>query len=165
MRRPLRLASAAIIVTSVFITEAAALCVNESQRSALTMRVMQTELMVAALTCDKSERYNQFVRKFEAELISSGKDLRQFFVNAYGAQGQQKLDRFVTRLANEASQRSLKDRAEYCPSAEAIYSDAMQTARNYLWRLADKQSFSDSHGIPTCETKLVDEHKLKLSAR
>lgn len=127
------------------------------------MRVMQTELMVAALTCGYQQSYNKFVRKYEGELVSHGKKLRRFFDVAYGRQGQRKLDGFVTRLANETSQRSLNDRASYCPAVGKLFSTVMQTAQQNLWRLANELPFSNAHGIPTCEVRMADRDELNVT--
>jgi hypothetical protein len=150
VRKHIRLAYVTVIVTSILAGNASAVCISERHWSALSIRVMQTELMVAALTCDRRESYNAFLRKYKAELISHGYQLRQFFDATYGAQGQRRLDEFVTRLANEASQRSLVDRTSYCPAGDLLFSDVMQ-ARQNLSLLAYKQPFSRTHGISACD--------------
>ena len=165
MRKHLRLAATVAVLGSFAAGEAAAVCVNESQRAALNMRMLQTELMVAALTCDRKDSYNAFVRKHEVELVSSGKQLRKFFAATYGGQGQRNLDGFITRLANEASQRSLVDRASYCPTAEKLYSNVLTTALQHVWRVASEQPFSDGYGIPTCATRVAEKDKVTVTTR
>lgn len=150
MRKHTRLATAAVLAASLLSAEAMALCAERDDQAALDVRMLQTELMVAALTCNSQDRYNDFVRKFRTELISHGKHLRRFFGNAYGSQSRQKLDGFITRLANKASQRSLVGREDYCPAAEALFDRVTVTARDFLWRTAIEQPFSGAHGIAAC---------------
>ena len=140
---------------SLIAGQASAMCVNNSERQAMSMRVLQTELMVAALTCGQQGEYNTFVRKFEGELVDRGKALRAAFQRMYGGQGQPRLDGFITRLANEASQRSIASRADFCPRAAELYNVVLNTPPAGLAAVADGQPFSDAHGASECTTEVA----------
>ncbi len=135
---------------------AEAVCVSPKDREALSMRLLQTELMVAALSCQRKSDYNTFVRRFETELVDHGKTLKRLFKRTYGAKTRQ-LDSFVTRLANQASQRSLQHRSKYCEKSDALFSAVMATEPRVLIALADRQTFSDSHGIAACTRRTADK--------
>ena len=68
--------------------------------------------MVAALSCGAREyrsKYNDFVVRFRPALRRNGRTLRAIFKRTYGAHGRRQLDTYVTRLANEASVRSMEN--------------------------------------------------------
>ena len=144
-------------VASLMAGQASAMCVNGSERQAMTMRVLQTELMVAALSCGQQGEFNTFARKFEGELVTRGKTLREIFQKAYGKQGQSQLDAFITRLANEASQRSIAGRADFCPRAAELFNVVLNTPPAALGSLADSQPFSSAHGVSACTTEVASE--------
>ena len=131
----------------------AAACPSPMERAALEMRVMQSELMVAALTCGARESYNAFVIKFEPDLVRHGVALRTFFKRAHGSRASAELNRFVTRLANQASQRSVADRAGYCAAASRVFEQVLKLKRFELIGYADRQQMINGlPGVPACAT-------------
>ncbi|MDX1485496.1 MAG: hypothetical protein R3229_13565 [Alphaproteobacteria bacterium] len=84
---------------------------SAKEKEALAFRHLQTELMVAALSCGRKEfraKYNTFVIRYRPALRRNGNTLRAIFKRNYGRQGKRRLDAYVTRLANEASVRSMQ---------------------------------------------------------
>jgi hypothetical protein len=111
-------AAALLAVAALTGTSAAAFDgARPEERSAIRVRVLQSDMMVAALSCGLRNEYNEAVRRFQAELVLNGRHLRAYFDRNYGARSQKQLDRFVTILANEASARTQRIGAEYCGSA------------------------------------------------
>jgi len=86
---------------------------------AASVRMLQSELMVAALGCHGDLRatlvadYNHFVRQFSPDLIHSANTLRGHFRETYGATHRVRFDSFLTHLANLASLNSIRE-ATYC---------------------------------------------------
>ena len=80
--------------------EAAANCVRASDLGAVQSRLVQTEMMVAALTCKRKDEYNHFVRKFQRELVARGEGLKTLFKRLHGGKSETRLNGFVTRLAD-----------------------------------------------------------------
>lgn len=113
---------AAVLVAGAALIPAAqaADAATARERAAVRVRVLQSDMMVAALSCDLRTHYNQAVRRFETEMIRHGRHLRAFFERVYGRSGQRELDRFVTAMANSASSRSVAQGAAYCESAERL---------------------------------------------
>lgn len=95
------------------------------EQTALRVRVLQSNLMVAALTCKMEGAYNATVTKFRSELTQHGRALRGYFDRAYGSKGVAKLDNLVTQLANEAASRSNKQRGEFCSSARRVFDNVL----------------------------------------
>ncbi|HEU0069734.1 MAG TPA: hypothetical protein VFS04_00435 [Alphaproteobacteria bacterium] len=84
---------------------------NGREQAAFDVRFLQTEFMVAALSCgrpDYQQFYNTFVTRFGAPLKRHADVLKAHFTREYGKQGANKLDSFATKLANEASLRSMQ---------------------------------------------------------
>lgn len=128
----------------------ALMCASPSEQSALDARVLQTELVVAALTCGQQINYNAFVTKFRAALTVRGQRLRHLFEREYGVSATRRLDHFMTRLANEASYRSLMQGTSYCTATEAQFAFAMQYEPRELESLTSSLGSSGQHGIGTC---------------
>lgn len=104
---------------------------SPKERDAIAFRLLQTELMVAALSCGRQDyrsKYNTFVIRFRPALRSNGRTLRAIFKRTYGRHGKRRLEAYVTRLANEASVRSL-ERAGFCATAGRKL-DALLRARH-----------------------------------
>ncbi len=96
---------------------------NVREQTALDVRYLQTELMVAALSCGRPEfhnHYNVFVAKFGGSLKRHANVMKSYFSREYGAQGTTQLDRYVTRLANEASLRSMQQTA-FCQDSVSLF--------------------------------------------
>lgn len=97
---------------------------------ATSVRMLQSELMVAALACHGElrvalvENYNHFVHQFSPALVRSADTLRGHFRQAYGARHQIRFDSFLTHLANQASLNSVRE-AEYCESRAQLAEAAL----------------------------------------
>ena len=98
---------------------------NASEVAAINARLLQTEMMVAALTCDLRSQYNTAVRTFETDLVRHGKVLRKMFRRDHGASAQRRLDKYITQLANDASARSNHNRATSCRTATSLFADVL----------------------------------------
>lgn len=98
-------------------------CANASDAAALHVRSLQTWLVVSSLTCGSVDRYNTFVVTFRPALQEHGDALIGYFRKAYGKAGTDKLNRYVTLLANQASALSLEDRDGFCARSNAIYAE------------------------------------------
>ena len=55
------------------------MCVSDRDLAAFNARVLQTELMVAALSCDERQRYNTFVTTYQKVLTERGQALKALF--------------------------------------------------------------------------------------
>ena len=130
----------------------AEVCADTAARRALEMRVLQSELMVSALTCGQKSHYNSFVTAFKPYLKKQGTQLRAFFAAAYGPKlGTQKLNKTVTRLANVASQNSLSGGTEaYCKAAESRFVVALKSTHKDLALMARVNPHANAHGYKTC---------------
>lgn len=127
-------------------------CVRHSEVEPLKVRLFQTELIVAALTCQRRNDYNMVVAKFGDELAQRGKSLKVIFKRLYGGNAEPALNRFLTRLANEASLRSLRT-VDYCDGAVALFSKTLELQPHMLAGFVSRQAFSDRHGFGVCKPR------------
>lgn len=96
-----------------FALPAKAKCLRPAEQTAVQMRLLQTDLMVAALSCHRKPDYNAFVTKHRDVLIQSGRQLRALFHRVHGNSATPALNSYVTKLANSASMQSLNG-DDYC---------------------------------------------------
>jgi hypothetical protein len=130
----------------------AQVCASQTDMAALNTRVLQTELMVAALTCGQRDNYNEFATHFRQTLVRQGKNLRSLFSRAYGGSANKKLNTFVTRLANDASQRSMTIRNGFCLFAEDLFDEAISTPTGEFSQLLLKPWLRSRHGFAPCSS-------------
>ncbi|MGE0255254.1 MAG: hypothetical protein AB7N54_06110 [Alphaproteobacteria bacterium] len=119
-RLPILLAAAVVTVLAVAGPARAGESLAQHERTAFQMRVLQSDLMVAALLCGLNMQYDAAIRRFRPEMIDSARYLRSYFNRLYGRHGQVELDRFVTVLANRASSRATEQGANFCADASSL---------------------------------------------
>lgn len=130
-------------------------CARIQDVVALNMRVLQTELMVAALSCGEKERYNDFVVQHQSELVRGGKNLRGFFTRVHKGKSQKALNNFVTLLANEASERSLYvGRGKYCADTAALFDQVRAVQQKGLNSFVQDIRFFQ-HGYEPCDKDMI----------
>jgi hypothetical protein len=115
-------------------------CVSESTMPALNVRALQTELMVAALACSESERYNSFVETRKDELLPYAKMLQATFKGRTNA--------FVTKVANNSA------RSMDCTAAGSLFETVLSADHPQLESVASTDWASKRHGYRVC-TKSV----------
>jgi hypothetical protein len=152
--RALRTVAAIAAVAGISFQASAAtqLCATPSLEGHLSTRLLQTELMVAAIYCGSSAHYNSFVLSYSDQLVEAGGKLRGLFASVYGSkQAPRAWDTFLTNLANEAAKRSYDERS-FCARTDAIFSALDSGEVRDLMHFAEAMPFTDRHGVPACTT-------------
>jgi hypothetical protein len=150
--RRLRAAGVAALIAGLLATEGAeAACASAAELSGLETRVLQTELMVAALSCGEAARYNAFVNRFRGELVVESKRMQHYFNRVHGGRAGKELNSFVTELANNSSQRSLTEAGSFCPEAATLLDQVLKLEPRQLDDFAAGLSFAGAHGIESCD--------------
>ena len=162
MKKCRRLAKVAMVVTAAQFAAAnvalASTCASPIEKAAVDARVLQSELMVAALTCGENARYNAFVQKFQSELVGFGNSLRAYFNRAYGKSGEHEMNRFVTRLANGATMRRTQyTMPQYCASAVNLFNAVLAVDKSGLRDYVAHTPFVRQSGIKSCSVQAADE--------
>ena len=129
----------------------AAVCAKQAEFQALNMRALQSELMVAALSCDQDRHYNWFAKQFSSELSGYGTHITAFF-NRHGAKnGDKLLNDFVTKMANRASRASLgRPQPQYCREVGSLYGALQKGKFTKIEKLANRY-YSSWHRVPLCQ--------------
>jgi hypothetical protein len=127
VRRP-RLFAAAVLATALSATaalsaELPSANTSERDKAAFNFRHLQVELVVAALSCGRTDLkadYNKFIGKFRRTLKTNAQRLKIYFARSYGARGTQEMDSYLTKVSNEMSLVSMKD-ATFCDRSGALF--------------------------------------------
>lgn len=149
------------LIAAVFLTilgsraEAAESCSRPADQMALNTRVLQTELMVGALACNNHRLYNEFVAKYRSELIKQGQSLRELYDRRHGRAGTTHMNALVTRLANEASQRSVTERYGFCRQSALLFARALDKANSSLGQLIEVAANEGLDGVQNCSSNTV----------
>jgi hypothetical protein len=126
------------------------LCASDRDWAALNARVLQTELMVAALSCGERQRYNTFVTAYQQVLTDRGQALQALFKRTHGTRATTRLNAFITKLANDASQQVRNKGDEYCVFAGELFDETMATSPRDLNNLTNKPWITSRHGFRPC---------------
>lgn len=118
---------------------------SAAEKEAMAFRHLQTELMVAALSCGRKEyrnKYNTFVIRYRPALRRNGRILKTIFKRNYGGGSKRQLDRYVTELANDVSVVSMK-RADFCQVAgskfDAVLRASSKASARHLLQAAENK--------------------------
>jgi len=113
-RHAVRFGAAAIVLGALAGSAGAVICADQVERESLNVRQLQTQLMVAALSCNQRADYNAFVTRFRPALADHSDVMTGYFRRVFGKRSPHEINAYVTRLANEASALSIADRQSYC---------------------------------------------------
>lgn len=104
---------------------ASAACISPSDREALDVAGLKTNLMVVTLTCHTDTQYNAFINKYKPELINSDREVRAYFGQSASRLGQKRQDEFMTQVANAKADASQRDGTRFCAHNDEIFSEVM----------------------------------------
>ena len=100
-------------------------CTSLSDQSAFEVQALRSELMVLATGCHDDDRYNAFIRRFQAGLQGNERAINAYFQHRYGRAGQTEHDRFVTDLANAISRQGTDLGGDFCPRNGMIFNEVL----------------------------------------
>ena len=83
-------------------------CAQPNEMQAIRVRALQTELMIAGLSCNGQAHYNYFITNYQLQLKTYADAMRSYFKRSYGPTAELEMNEFVTQLANESATRSIK---------------------------------------------------------
>jgi len=142
----------AVLVASLAVAPAAAQqrCLQPAERTAFHVKVLQNDLMVAALSCrdvpgfDYRGAYNAFMQRHGTGVARHIATLQGYFRATYGGQWQNRFDQFVAAIANEASRQSMSN-VGFCAESVQVMQWAIQITPETLAPSADM--FAQSRGV------------------
>jgi len=153
VRRRLRTAVAVVAICSVSTNAWAAdvPCTAAQELAAIKTASVQQELMVAALSCNATPRYNQFVTTFQESLQASDRALQAFFRRVAGRGGTAAYHAFKTRMANAASRKSITHITNFCDAAEVMFVTALDSGPPNLAGFLAGQSSIEADQYSVCD--------------
>ena len=120
-------------------------CVKGKVLAAFQMRMLQTELVVGALSCKLTPRYNDFVTAHRSDLMSAHRTLMAHFAR------ESRLEDYKSRTANEVSQRSLANITEFCNYTTSLYDKLLGPEKVQLVQFVTGEPSANRHGQDTCD--------------
>jgi hypothetical protein len=141
--------TAAVVATPVLADS----CLQPAERTAMEVRALQSQLMVAALACNKTDQYNAFVTRYQRDLGDAYKSVTSHFKRVHGnVQGQKQLDIYITQLANAQSQDGIDQGSTFCQNVAPLFQQAMvqQGSMATLASLTTQSNVVVPYSLDTC---------------
>ncbi len=101
-------------------------CTRPTDKTAFDVAGLKSHLMVTAITCEATERYNTFIMRYRPDLVAQEKVLTAYFSRSFGRKAQAEHDDYITSLANSQSQDGLKSGAAFCDRNLSMFDDVMK---------------------------------------
>jgi len=134
-------------------------CLQAAERTALHVKTLQSDLMVAALSCrdvpgfDYRGAYNSFMQRNGPAIARQIATLQGYFRATHGRSWRDQFDQFVAGIANEASRQSMGS-AGFCSDSARVLAWANQIAPEALGSSAD--AFAQSRGVQSsCSVQIA----------
>ncbi|MBO1079150.1 hypothetical protein [Roseomonas haemaphysalidis] len=128
-------------------------CLQPAERTGIEVRALQSQLMVAALACNKTNDYNTFVTRYQRDLGEAYKAVTNHFKRVHGAvQGQKQLDIFITQLANAQSQDGIDQGSTFCQNVTPLFQQslAQNTSMAQLASISMQSNVVVPYELDTC---------------
>jgi hypothetical protein len=146
--RPLFLAGLAAGLAGPAIAQS---CLPAAERTAFEVRALQSQLMVAALACQRDNDYNAFVRRFQGELGAAYRSIDGHFRRTAGGGATRERDAFITTLANVQSQDGIRQGSQFCPTVTPLFQLALaQPNAAALADLSMDRNVLNPQNAPAC---------------
>ncbi len=131
-------------------------CATRKEKIALDTRALQSQLMVAAISCNQQVNYNQFVTKYNRYLSEQGQVMKRYFTRIYSGGGVQQMNQFVTTMANSSSRASLRQEENaFCQRSAEFFSKLISGNEDQLLSLSGGFQLEGMHGVGLCATEIA----------
>ena len=159
-------------MVAVTASSAAEISITTKERTSLELRLLQTELMVAALSCSAADRYNAFVTLYRSQLTDGGKTMQNLFKRVHGAQAFSRINSFVTQMANEASLRMVRDTNRFCDDTGTMFEALLGGGKDSLDATRSRFRCAPISGFAGCAieatataTAEIDDEQATVSSK
>ncbi len=100
-------------------------CTRPADKTAFDVAGLKSQLMVTAITCEATERYNTFIARFRPNLLAQEKVVNAYFSRNFGKRATVEHDGYVTSLANSQSENGLKMGTAFCNQNIGMFDEVM----------------------------------------
>ena len=126
-------------------------CARPAEKAAFQVAALKSRLMVTALACDSSDKYNAFINANRAALLPQEKTLSGYFARNYGRRAANEHDEYITNLANAQSRRRIIDNYRFCRDGGQLYADvAAIKASTEVLAVAASRTISQPFNVKEC---------------
>lgn len=142
---------AGVALAAIALPAAAQTCLQSAEKTAMDVRALQSQLMVAALSCGQHDQYNAFVTRYQKDLGGAYRQVTAHFRRVHGAGGQRQLDSYITTLANAQSQEGIRQGSLFCQNVAPLFQQAMsQGSLADLATLSVAQKVTNPYDAQAC---------------
>lgn len=128
-------------------------CARPADKTAFDVAGLKSQLMVTAITCEATEKYNAFIGRFRPNLLAEERVLNAYFARNYGRRAQPEHDDYITSLANSQSQNGLKAGTGFCNANISTFDKVMAlSSGSELPAFATSQSPNQPITLVDCTT-------------
>jgi hypothetical protein len=99
-------------------------CLLPTEKIAFDVRALQTQLMIAAITCNQRDDYNRFVVGHQRDLADAYNQIISHFARVYGGDGQDQADTYITDIANSQSHDGIAN-TSFCNHMKPLFYQAL----------------------------------------
>ena len=100
-------------------------CAHHTEVTAFSVAALQSNLMVAALSCRADDKYNAFITRYRPALLQQAKTAETYFSRNDKRRWQQTRDEYVSQLANAQSQRAMVLGSQFCERTLGEFDEVM----------------------------------------
>lgn len=101
-------------------------CTRPADKAAFDVAGLKSQLMVTAITCEATERYNTFIARYRPDLLAQERVVKAYFARNFGKRAQAQQDDYITNLANAQSQNGLKSGTAFCERNVSMFDRVMK---------------------------------------
>jgi len=154
--------AAALFSLSAALSAVAAGCVSPAEARAMQVRQLHIQLQVASLNCRADDpslpgKYAAYINRFGHQLSTNAKVLRAHFARTGG-----NIDRYMTVLANDESQRAHQV-AGYCESHVPLFEKLASLKPSELEHFA--ATIMDKPNRPVCSSPQVKQASAQVKPK
>jgi hypothetical protein len=126
--RPLlsSIAAAALLIGTVANGPAwADVCTKPVEHTAFNVTGLKSQLMVTAISCQASDKYNKFILRYRSALVAQEATLNSYFRRAFGSRWQTMHDDYITALANSQSEVGIQSGTLFCDRTIGLFDEVL----------------------------------------
>jgi hypothetical protein len=130
---------------------AAGQCLREAEKVAFGVRVLQSELMIAALQCGQQAQYNRFMQLHQPEVSTAYDQIGAHFTRLFGTEGEEQRDSYITDLANAQAQDQIQQGPNFCTRISSTVNASLTLATSgEISRFVQEQHIINPYAPPLC---------------
>jgi hypothetical protein len=138
-------------VATMMVSGNASACVNSTNTKALDVVGLKSALMVSALACDQRNEYNQFMTRFQPNVLHAQHVVDAFFRAQHGRFFHRYEDRYVTNVANVQSSAGISQGTDFCNHSIALFGRVLSLKSAVaMEKFAQQQPASQPSVVVTC---------------